>query len=300
MNREAAKSSSAAETGRGFAGRKVLALESRRAAEMAKLIANSGGEAIIAPSMKEVPLQSNQAALDFASILLAGKVDVIILLTGGGTRTLARVIESKHPREEFVRALSKVTTIARGPKPVSALKELGVNASVAVPEPNTWREVLAEIDARSVPLRGRSVAVQEYGAPNPELVSGLKERGAQVLQVPVYEWELPDDLEPLRSAIHSVVAGAVQIALFTTSVQVRHMLEVARQMGLEDKVRAAFGRMMVGSIGPVTSEELRGHGIHVDLEPTHPKMGFLVKEAADRAAAILGKSTSTTHGRRSC
>ena len=300
MNREAAKTSSAAGRERGFAGRKVLALESRRAAEMAKLIANSGGEAIIAPSMKEVPVESNQSALDFASTLLAGKVDVIIFLTGGGTRTLARVIESKYPREEFMRALAKVTTIARGPKPVAALKDLGVNARVAVPEPNTWREVLAEIDARSVPLRGRTVAVQEYGAPNPELVSGLKERGAQVLQVPVYEWELPDDLEPLRSAIHRVVAGSVPIALFTTSVQVRHMLEVARQMGLEDKVRAAFVGMMVGSIGPVTSEELRGHGIHVDLEPTHPKMGFLVKEAAECAAEILGKGASTTHSRRSC
>ena len=287
MNFEGVKAAGADVAGRGFAGRKVLALESRRAAEMAKLISNFGGEPVIAPSMKEVPLETNQAALDFASALFAGEVDAVIFLTGGGTRTLARVIESKHSREKFSQALSRVTTIARGPKPAAALKELGAGADVTVPEPNTWREVLAAIDAQPVPMRGRTVAVQEYGSPNTELIAGLRERGAQVLQVHVYEWELPDDLEPLRSAIRSVAHCMIDIVLFTTSVQVRHVTQIAREMGVEEQLRAGLRKAMIASIGPVTSEELHAHGIEVDLEPTHPKMGFLVKEAADRAAEIL-------------
>ena len=287
MNFEGVKAAGADVAGRGFAGRKVLALESRRAAEMAKLISNFGGEPVIAPSMKEVPLETNQAALDFASALFAGEVDAVIFLTGGGTRTLARVIESKHSREKFSQALSRVTTIARGPKPAAALKELGAGADVTVAEPNTWREVLAAIDAQPVPMRGRTVAVQEYGSPNTELIAGLRERGAQVLQVHVYEWELPDDLEPLRSAIRSVADGMIDIVLFTTSVQVRHVTQIAREMGVEEQLRAGLRKAMIASIGPVTSEELHAHGIEVDLEPTHPKMGFLVKEAADRAAEIL-------------
>ncbi len=287
MNFEGVKAAGADVAGRGFAGRKVLALESRRAAEMAKLISNFGGEPVIAPSMKEVPLETNQGALDFASALFAGEVDAVIFLTGGGTRTLARVIERKHSREKFSQALSRVTTIARGPKPAAALKELGAGADVTVPEPNTWREVLAAIDAQPVPMRGRTVAVQEYGSPNTELIAGLRERGAQVLQVHVYEWELPDDLEPLRSAIRSVADGMIDIVLFTTSVQVRHVTQIAREMGVEEQLRAGLRKAMIASIGPVTSEELHTHGIEVDLEPTHPKMGFLVKEAADRAAEIL-------------
>jgi uroporphyrinogen-III synthase len=259
---------------------------------MAKLIANFGGEPMLAPSMKEVPLQSNQAALDFAAALLAGRIDIVIFLTGVGTRALTRVVESKHSREQFVAALSKVTTVARGPKPVAALRELGVTVTVAVPEPNTWHEVLSALDATGMAVRGRTVAVQEYGLPNPELMAGLNERGARPRPVPVYEWELPDDLEPLRGAIRSVAAGSVDVALFTTSVQVRHLLLVAKEMGLENELRAALRRMMLGSIGPVTSEELRSHGLAVDFEPTHAKMGFLVKEAADRSAEVLAKKRS--------
>jgi uroporphyrinogen-III synthase len=79
----------------------------------------------------------------------------------------------------------------------------------------------------------------------------------------------------------------VDVALFTTSVQVIHLLKIAAEMKLEQAVRSAFARILVGSIGPVTSEELRTHGIPPDFEPAHPKMGFLVNEAAQQSAELL-------------
>jgi len=104
----------------GFGGLRVLALESRRAAEMAKLIAYSGGRAIVAPSMREVPLESNTEALAFASALVGGRLDMVIFLTGVGTRTLTRIAEMVYPREQYVAALKRVVVVARGPKPVAA------------------------------------------------------------------------------------------------------------------------------------------------------------------------------------
>ncbi len=273
----------------GFAGLRVLALESRRAQEMAKLIANNGGEAIVAPSMREVPLESNKDALAFASALAEGGFDMVIFLTGVGTRALTRVVETVYPREQFVAALRRVAVVARGPKPVTALKELGVPVTLAVPEPNTWRELLHALDERrdSLPLDGCRIAVQEYGVSNPELLTGLGERGAQVTRVPVYEWALPEDTAALRAAIAAITRGEIDVVLFTTSVQVAHLLKVAEEMNLKEPVSCAFARMLVGSIGPVTSEELCRHGLSADLEPTHPKMGFLVKEMADRSAELL-------------
>src|SRR5579862_342289 len=204
----------------GLAGLRVLSLESRRAQEMATLIARQGGQAIVAPSMQEVPLASNLEALSFAHTLAAGGFDMVIFLTGVGVRALTRVVETQIPREEFIAALRRVAVIARGPKPVAALKELGVPIALVVPEPNTWRDLVRALDENgaALPLDGRRVAVQEYGAPNPELLSELAHRGARVTRVPVYEWSLPADTAPLRSAVGAVAGGEIDVALFTTSV----------------------------------------------------------------------------------
>lgn len=275
----------------GFAGLRVLSLESRRAQEMAKLIANYGGQPTVAPSMREVPLESNTEAQAFTRRLLARGFDVVIFLTGVGTRALTRVADTVCPREQFVSALQRVNVVARGPKPVAALKELGVPVTLAVPEPNTWKELLRALDEKSdvLSISGRDVAVQEYGASNPELLTGLTDRGARVTRVPVYEWALPEDTGPLRAAISAVVRGEVDVALFTTSVQVVHLLKVAEEMNLAAALREALPRILVGSIGPVTSQELRAHGLSVDFEPSHPKMGFLVNETAQRSGELLPK-----------
>jgi uroporphyrinogen-III synthase len=275
----------------GFAGLRVLSLESRRATEMAKLIANYRGLPIVASSMREVPLDSNTEALAFARGLLSNDFDVVIFLTGVGTRALARVVETIYPLDQFVAALQKTVVVARGPKPVAALKELGVPVTLAVPEPNTWRDLLRALDENKnlAPILDRRVAVQEYGSANPDLLAGLAERGAQVTRVPVYQWALPQDTRPLRDAIGKIAGGEVDVALFTTSIQVVHLLQIAAEMNLEEEVRGAFARIAVASIGPVTSEALRGHGIAPDFEPSHPKMGILVNEAAKRAPEVLSQ-----------
>ena len=131
------------------------------------------------------------------------------------------------------------------------------------------------------------MAVQEYGVSNPDLVKGLEARGARVTSVPVYRWALPENLEPLRAAVSSVARGEVDVAIFTTGMQVVHLFQVAGMMQQEDAVRAALRRMVVASIGPTTSEELRQQQLTIDLEASHPKMGFLVREAAERSPDLL-------------
>jgi uroporphyrinogen-III synthase len=268
---------------KGLAGLRVLSLESRRAVEMAKLIANYGGKPIVAPSMREVPLESNKEAIAFARGLARGDFDVILFLTGVGARALAKVAETQYPREQFIDKLRKVTIVARGPKPLAVLNEFSVPVAITAPEPNTWRDLLQALDSSNISLGGKRLAVQEYGEANAELISGLIERGAKVTQVPVYKWELPEDTAPLRHAAQALVDGAIDLALFTTSVQIVHLLKVAKDMQLG--VRESLAKIIVGSIGPVTSEELREQNVHVDFEPEHPKMGFLVNEAAKRMSA---------------
>jgi uroporphyrinogen-III synthase len=274
---------------KGFAGLRVLSLESRRGAEIAKLIATFGGEATVAPSMREIPLESNTEALAFGRTLFAGGFDMVIFLTGVGTRALARVVEMLHPLDLYLKELRKIVVVARGPKPVTVLKEWNVPIALIAPEPNTWRELLRALDenATAFPLKGRRVAVQEYGVSNRYLLDGLVARGAQVTSVPIYEWALPADIGPLRSAIAAIAGNEMDVILFTTATQADHLLQIAAEMREEDALRRAFSRMVVASIGPTTSERLREYGIAPDMEPTHPRMGYLVSEAAQRSAGIL-------------
>ena len=276
-------------TRRSFNGLSVLALESRRAREIAKLIENLGGVPIVAPSVREVALDSNQEALEFARNLAVGLVDMVIFTTGVGVRALVSAIESACSREQLARRLNDVIVVARGPKPTAALVELGVRVSLTVPEPNTWRELLANLDENkeTLPLAGRRVAVQEYGVTNPELSAGLAERGAIVTLVNVYHWALPENLAPLEQAIESIIRGDVHVLLVASSVQIRHLFEVAERMKKADLLHKALSGVVITSVGPLTSEELRGRGLSVDIECTHPKMGFLVQEAAERAPELL-------------
>src|SRR5499425_1376348 len=226
----------------GFEGMRVLALENRRAVELAKLIASYGGEAVVAPAMREVPLASNTEALAFTEALLAVKFDMVILLTGVGTRAVLGVAETKYPREAFVSALKRVKVVPRGPKPIAVLRELGITPTLTVPEPNTWRELLqtldeAESSSAEFSLRGARVALHEYGVSNPELIAGLTERGGIVTRVPVYQWALPENTSPLECAIQEISAGSIDVIFFTTGVQAAHLFQVAAQMKLEEMMR---------------------------------------------------------------
>ncbi len=268
-----------------FDGLRVMAFESRRASEMAELIRRQAGDPFVAPSMREVPIEDNLEAFDFAERLFRGEFDMMILLTGVGTKALNKVLATRYPAEQFADALRKLTTVVRGPKPAAVLRELQIPITINVPEPNTWRELLAATAGRTE----RRIAVQEYGKSNTELLAGLRSRGAEVTPVRVYQWDLPEDTAPLREAVRRLARGEADVILFTTSIQAHHLFRIAAEAALEREVRDALERAVIVSIGPTTTEALEEFGLKPDLEPSHPKMGFLVKESAEQSAHLLTK-----------
>lgn len=270
----------------GYAGLTVAAFESRMAAEMTRLIERYGGRPLVAPALREIPLEDNSAALRFGERLLAEGIDVLVLLTGVGTTTLFKILHSRHSQEAITNALTHTTLIARGPKPVAALKALGFQPTLTVPEPNTWVDVVSTLDQYR-PVKGLRVGVQEYGLSNPGLLEALQQRGAGVFPVPVYRWALPEDTAPLKRVLNEILAGQVQVMLITNAAQIDHVVEILEQDGRTTQFKEACNKLVVASIGPTASERLRHHGLPVDLEPSHGKMGILVKETSEQAHSIL-------------
>jgi len=280
-----------AETHSGLAGLRVAAFESRRADETQRMLERFGAIPFVSPSLREVPLEVHPAALEFADALRAGQVETVIFLTGVGIRHLLTAIQEKFSPSEFAEALRSVQVIARGPKPVAVLRELGRPPDFVVREPNTWRELLELVDQK-LSVAGQRLWVQEYGKSNPELLEGLAARGAEVHPIRVYGWELPDDIRPLEANVRRLAEGQLDVLLFTSSPQVLHLLLVAERLGLAEQLRESLSWTVVASIGPTTSETLREQGWPVDLEPEHPKLGQLLKTVHDQARAKLREKRS--------
>ncbi len=271
-----------------FDGLRVLSLESRRAREVEKLIRTYNGEPFVVPAMREIPLSTNTACLDFGRGLLRGEFDAVLFLTGVGVRGMMKTLETELDREAVLTALRGVKVLARGVKPQGALVELGVPVFANCPEPATWREVVTVIDT----VLGESaatmrLAVQEYGATNPEMIGELVQRFAAVTKVPVYQWALPHDLGPLRESVLAIIHGSVDVVLFMTAVQVIHLFQIAEEMGLGGDLRRSFDSVVCISVGPTTTEELLQHGLKPDFEPSRPKMGFMINEAAQYSGKVL-------------
>ena len=266
-----------------LAGLRVVAFEARRSVELARLLERHGAEVVSAPAMREAPLPPSPRIGELTRALAAGEVAALVLLTGVGTRALAPLLAPEPGT--LAPLLARTRIVARGPKPVAALRELGIPGAVAVPSPNTWREVLATLDGLALPAQGL-VAVQEYGGPPTDLLSGLADRGYRVLTVSVYRWELPTDTTALRHGLDEILAGRVHVAVFTSATQIEHAFRVARD---PVALRGAFARLVVASVGPVCSEALDAHGVTVDLESDPPKMGPLVALIAEHAHSVVSK-----------
>ena len=270
----------------GFNGLTVASFESRMAAEIARLIERHGGNPLVTPALREIPLDDNSAALKFGVQLTTERVDLLILLTGVGTTALFDLLKIRYPWPSIVAALKQTALVARGPKPVAALKAFGLQPTLTVPEPNTWVDLISTLDEYR-PVKGLRVAVQEYGMSNPDLLEALRQRGAEVFPVPIYHWALPEDTGPLKKVLGEINAGNIAVMLITNAAQIDHVMQLLEQEGTAAQFKEACRKMVVTSIGPTASERLRHYDLPIDFEPSHPKMGILVKETSEQAHALL-------------
>jgi len=267
-----------------FDGLRVLSLESRRAKEMDAMVARLGADSFVAPSVAERALEDQAEALRFVERLEADEFDLVVFMTGAGLVFLREVISAHMDVERLAAALRRTAIVCRGPKPVPVLRAMDVPIHVVVPEPNTWKEIVEAVAAR----RERRIAVQEYGRPNLEMNAALEKLGAIVSPIAVYRWTLTDDVEPLRAAARGLAAREFDVVIFTSSIQLDHLLDVAAQLGIEPEVRESLRtHTAVASVGPVMTASLEAAGIPADIIPKHPKMGSLVKAASEEAAAAI-------------
>ena len=260
-----------------FDGARVAVLEARRGSEMAELVRRLGGEPRSAPAVHEVPHLERVPA--FLDALDEKRFDVAIFLTGVGVSRLLMEAQQLGRLDDALAALRALENVCRGPKPSAVLRQYDVPVAIRVPQPYTTTELLSAIAA--VPLHGRGVALLHYGERNEPLADALRERGARLEELCLYEWQLPDDTVPLAALVREIVRGGIDAISFTSQIQCRHLFAIADSLGMSVDLNDALrSRVVVAAIGPVCADALKRYGVTPQVVPTQPKMGFLVTELA--------------------
>ena len=259
-------------------GRRIALLEARKSEEAAALVEQLGGVPYRVPAVREVVHPEQVDA--FIGALSSGELSIVIFLTGVGVTALLREATRFGWLEATLSALRQTTIVCRGPKPMSVLAHHHVPVHVAAAAPYTTRELLAALAA--VDLPGRTVALVHYGERNAPLAAALEARGARLEELSLYEWRLPDDIEPLKSLIQELIEKRVDAIAFTNEIQCRHLFRVADDVGLASQLALALNTdTIVAAIGPVSADSLQGLGVTPDVIPAQPSKGSMVTALAE-------------------
>jgi len=261
----------------------VAVVEHRFTKEFSTLFERQGATVYACPLLQEKPVENREELQAFVRCLVAGNLDLMIFLTGVGARFLAAEAESMGVKEEFLKALDKLTIVARGPKPVAALRQFGVHVDV-MPENPTTEGVIEALRNRD--LEGRQVGVQLYGTPNIQLVSALERKGAKVSPVQVYAYGTASDLSAVSALIGRLLDGQIRVVAFTSGPQVQILFDFAAQLDVAEPLeRALRTAIVVASIGEVTSRALAERNLTPAIVPAQSKMAALVQEVANYFAS---------------
>ena len=263
-------------------GRTVALAEGRQLEELAQMLEKEGARTVRCPMVSILDAPEAAPVLAWLGDLVADRFAYVILMTGEALRRLLGFAEREGRREAVIAALGRTRTVTRGPKPVRALKEVGL-APAKVAEAPTTEGVIATL--RHEPLEGRTVGLTLYGAPNPALVGFLEGVGATVRTVLPYVYAPAADSDKVAGLIEQTARGDIDILIFTSSPQVDRLFEVAAERELEETLRQGLGRTLVAAVGPVLAEHLRQKGVQVNV---CPEQGFVMKNLVRQIERELG------------
>ena len=265
--------------GSNLNGARVAILETRHSGTLANLVELYGGRPYPVPALVEAPVDSPRIDQLVAGIA-RGRFSTVIFQTGVAAQRLFDEADRRELLVDVQERLRRCTIVARGPKPAAVLGRYGVRPTVTVAEPYTTRELVKALS--SIDVSRKSVALLHYGERNRELSLVLRTRGARLAEFLLYEWRLPIDLGPLQTLARDLIAGNVDAIAFTNQIQIRHLQHVADGIGVADDVGQALARtVVVASIGPSCTDQLRRLGIQPLVVPPIPKMRPLIAALAD-------------------
>ena len=267
-------------------GYRILILETREEAQFSRLLQEQGASVLQCPmfTIRDAPDPAPVEA--WIRLFIATPFDDLVLMTGEGLRRIMKVARQIGVDQDLIAAIGKAKRYARGPKPVRALREIGLEADLQTDTPTSEgvAAMLAQQD-----LKGHRVGLQLYpDKDHTRLIAAIRSCGAQVETVLpyIYDGEAADT--NIVAAIDEMAQRRVDAIALTSSGQVRRLIDVARAHNCEDRLREALAQTPVASVGPVVSDELKVYGLKTDIYPANDS--FFMKPLISAMAVALNKN----------
>jgi uroporphyrinogen-III synthase len=268
---------------RSLEGRTIALAESRQLEELAQMLEAEGATALRCPMLSILDAPDAAPVIAWLHELCADRFSDVVLMTGEALRRLLQFAEREGFRDSCIAALARTKIITRGPKPVQALKEIGLAPTRVAPTPTT-DGVIAVLQSEA--LQGHTVGVTLYGETNPTLEQFLVSAGAYVHTVMPYIYAPATEVVRVADLITQLNTGVVDVMLFTSSSQVDRLYEVAQRHGLQDVLCTGLTQTSVAVVGPVVAENLRRRGAKVDI---CPEQGFVMKNLVQHIKRALAQ-----------
>ncbi|MER7117300.1 uroporphyrinogen-III synthase [Saccharomonospora azurea] len=257
-----------------LAGVTVGITAERRANEFAAALRRHGATVTHAPTITIVPLPDDERLRTVTEVVVNTDVDVVAVTTGAGFRGWFEAAEGWGLADALRESLARARVFTRGPKATGAVRGAGLSEAWSAAS-ETNQELFDRLGVDDV--RDRRVVVQLHGAPLPDHVAALRDRGADVLEVQPYRWQWPGDLAPARDLVEAVAHGRVDALAFTSAPAAANLLTLADESPHRDAFAAALAsRVLCACVGPVTAAPLVERGIPVAV-PERQRLGALVK-----------------------
>jgi uroporphyrinogen-III synthase len=266
-----------------LSGRRIVVPETRELGQLLRMLEERGADTVPCPMIAIRDTPDTAPVEAWLRRFAKGTCDDLVLMTGEGLRRLLGFARRFDLESAFLVALAATRKITRGPKPVRALREIGLGADLPADEPTT-EGVIAALER--LDLTGRRVGVQLYpGNANERLLKFLEGAGAEADPVLPYVYASEVDDTRVIAVIAEMAAGQIDAIAFTSAPQVRRFRDVARAFGREAELRQGFERLVVAAVGPIVAAELEAMGVRVNVTPRDNT--FFMKPLVRELAAAL-------------
>lgn len=271
-------------------GYRILILETREEAQFSRLLQEQGADVLQCPMFTIHDAPDPAPVEAWIRLFIDKPFDDLVLMTGEGLRRMMKVARRIGVDQEFIAAIGKAKRFARGPKPVRALREIGLEANVQTETPTS--EGVAVMLARE-DINGHRVGLQLYpDKDHSKLIAAITSYGANIDMVLPYIYDGQAAETNIVAAIDEMAQGRVDAIALTSSGQVRRLIDVARAHGYEDRLSEGLAKTPIASVGPVVSEELTASGIRTDIYPANDS--FFMKPLISAMAVALNKTPPRT------
>lgn len=267
-------------------GYRILILETREEAQFSRLLQEQGADVLQCPMFTIHDAPDPAPVEAWIRLFIDRPFDDLVLMTGEGLRRMMKVAKRIGADQDFIAAIAKAKRYARGPKPVRALREIGLEANLQTETPTSEgvAAMLAQQD-----LKGHRVGLQLYpDKDHSKLIGAITSYGATVEPVLPYIYDGQAADTNIVEAIGEMAQRRVDAIALTSSGQVRRLIDVARAHNCEDQLRAGLAQTPVASVGPVVSDELQAYGLHTDIYPANDS--FFMKPLISAMATALNAS----------